>query len=70
MAAWLRQHAPTPDATTAPYCLLGIARTTAAAIRRRPVEHYAAVLTQLQKCANCEASHYIERSMLYLFASV
>ena len=70
MAAWLRQHAPASVATTAPYCMLGIARTTGTAIRRRPVEHYAAVLAQLQKCANCEASHYIERAMLYLFASV
>jgi hypothetical protein len=70
MAAWLATHAPGPLSTVAPYCLLGLARTSGEYIRRRPREHYANVLAQLERDANPEASHYIERAMLYLFASV
>ena len=70
MAAWLHEHAPGPKATLAPVCYGGFVRTTATALRRRPRRHYANILRELSKCANPEASHYVERAMLYLFASI
>ena len=45
-------------------------RTTAAAIRRRPRSAYARIYDDLCRCVNPEASHFVERAMLYIFASV
>jgi len=70
MATWLGAHAPGPTDSVSPCCYLGFARTTASALRRRPQKHYATILNELNRCASPEASHYIERAMLYLFASV
>lgn len=71
MAAWLREYAPTPgDASVAPECFRGYVRTTATAIRRRPRNDYTRIFHDLCRCANPEASHFVERAMLYIFASV
>ena len=70
MGAWLEEFAPGPTATVAPPCYLGYVRSTANAIRRRPRAHYARILAELTRCANPEASHFVERAMLYIFASV
>ena len=70
MEAWLRTHAPGPNTTVAPACYLGFARSNAQAIRMRSRAQYAAILEQLNKCPNPEAAHFVERAMLYLFASI
>lgn len=70
MAAWLAAYAPGPASTVAPACYLGFARSNAEGVRRRPKAHYAAMARELNKCANPEASHFVERAMLYLFASI
>lgn len=69
MGKWLRAHVPSTGPTVAPFCFLGYVRTTAEAIRRRAREQYVHLLAELNKCANPEAAHYVERAMLHIFAS-
>ena len=71
MTPWLHRFAPQPgNATLAPACYLGYARTSAELIRRRPRGDYSAIYEDLARCASPEASHFVERAMLYLFSSI
>ena len=51
-------------------CFRGIFRTHADAIRRRPLADYRAVLMGQLGCSNPEASHYIERAAMQIYASI
>jgi len=70
IGSWLRKHAPGPADTIAPQCFRGFVRTNAAAIRKRPLGHYERIMAQLVQCDRPEVAHFVERAMLYLFASL
>ena len=68
---WLVKHAPLPGGeTNSPACYRGAFRSHGEALTRRPRDDYRAAMLQLQQCSNPEASHFVERAALYLFASV
>ena len=68
---WLNKHAPSPGGkSNSPACYRGAFRTHGEALLKRSREEYQAVRHQLEKCSNPEASHFVERAALYLFASV
>ena len=68
---WLAEHAPSPGHNTdSPACYRGAFRSHGEALMKRPRDDYRKVMRQLQKCSNPEASHFVERAALYLFASV
>ena len=68
---WLAEHAPSPGwKTDSPACYRGAFRSHGEALMKRPRDDYRRVMRQLQKCSNPEASHFVERAALYLFASV
>ena len=68
---WLSKHAPLPGGKSAsPACYRGAFRTHGEALRKRPRDDYREIMHQLRLCSNPEASHFVERAALYLFASV
>jgi hypothetical protein len=68
---WLLKHAPLPGGkSNSPACYRGAFRTHGQALLRRPRDDYREVMHQLRLCSNPEASHFVERAALYLFASV
>jgi hypothetical protein len=68
---WLAEHAPSPGGKTdSPACYRGAFRSHGEALMKRPRDDYRKVMRQLQRCSNPEASHFVERAALYLFASV
>ena len=70
MAEWLQSYVPGPVATVAPPCHGSVARVPAEAIRSRPLVQYANALAELSRCERPEAAAYIERAILYVFASL
>jgi len=68
---WLLEHAPEPGGDSqSPACYRGAFRVHGEALRKRPREQYRNMHLQLNKCSNPEASHFVERGALYLFASL
>ena len=68
---WLAEHATLPGGKTdSPACYRGAFRSHGEALMKRPRDDYRKVMRQLQLCSNPEASHFVERAALYLFASV
>jgi hypothetical protein len=68
---WLMKHAPSPgEGTDSPACFRGAFRTHGDALRKRARNDYGHLMHQLKMCSNPEASHFVERAALYLFASV
>ena len=68
---WLLKHAPLPGGkSNSPACYRGAFRTHGQALLRRPRDDYREVMHQLRLCSNPEASHFVERAALYLFASI
>jgi hypothetical protein len=68
---WLSQHAPLPGGQSqSPACYRGAFRTHGEALLKRSRKEYQHVMHQLEKCSNPEASHFVERAALYLFASL
>ena len=68
---WLVKHAPLPGGeTNSPACYRGAFRSHGDALVRRPRYEYQEAMHQLRMCSNPEASHFVERAALYLFASL
>ena len=68
---WLLKHAPVPGGKSqAPACYRGAFRSHGEALMKRPRDEYREAMHQLRLCSNPEASHFIERAALYLFASI
>jgi len=68
---WLMKHAPSPGGGTgSPACFRGVFRTHGDALRKRSRDDYRNIMRQVQMCSNPEAAHFVERTVLYLFASV
>ena len=71
VGAWLGEHAPSPGAKTdSPACYRGAFRSHGEALRKRSRDEYREIMNQLRLCSNPEASHFVERAALYLFASI
>ena len=71
VGAWLGEHAPSPGAKTdSPACYRGAFRSHGEALRKRSRDEYREIMNQLRLCSNPEASHFVERAALYLFASL